>query len=458
MASEVCRPILNDRVLGLLGILAVASSVYPELFDVSEDVALSLVLIEWAVVLAYAADYLVHLLLASDKRAYVLSGWRMLDLGIIATCTLTLFPFFHFKLRRVLALHCSASVRAFGFWLGVRSSLGKAVPASTALAPPPVPHSFTVLWADSWTAQPLPWAEFVSHAGTEKDGWLDAYDVAPNHLEELANSLTMPPALFSILRSASAYPRLKVIGSRLVATLWLPLVKQGDWLEIERVSVLLSLAEHGPLLTIAPTDCQLRQRMAHWLTAQAGSNLETGAAEAFFRMVLEQNEEALSYLEISLRQLEEAPVARVGEAFFRLAFRLRRDLSQIKADLWRLSGILDTIKSRRLHLPRHGKADVDAYIVLSDQADYLYETADNLREQLISLLEFHMNTTSFRINRFMRLLAVATVLAAIPATVSGMLGMNILGPPWPVTLGQVVFCVSLAVLTVLYLFLSGENP
>jgi Mg2+ and Co2+ transporter CorA len=63
---------------------------------------------------------------------------------------------------------------------------------------------------------------------------------------------------------------------------------------------------------------------------------------------------------------------------------------------------------------------------------------------------------SLRMNRFMQLLAIVTVLAAIPATVGGMLGMNILGTPWPVTLGQVTFGVGVAVLTVLYLFLSGK--
>jgi Mg2+ and Co2+ transporter CorA len=174
-------------------------------------------------------------------------------------------------------------------------------------------------------------------------------------------------------------------------------------------------------------------------------------------MVLEHNEEALAHLEVALRRMEDAPVARVGEDFFRLAFRLRRDLSQVKADLWRLRGILDAVKAKRLHLPRLGKTLPDAFIVLGDQADYLYETATNLREQLISLIELHLNTVSFQMNRFMQLLAVVTVLAAIPATLGGLLGMNILGTPWPVTLGQVTFGVGLGVLTVLYLFLSGKN-
>jgi Mg2+ and Co2+ transporter CorA len=301
---------------------------------------------------------------------------------------------------------------------------------------------------------PLSWHEFLEQAATSDQKWLDAYDVAASHLEELANSVKMPPALFSTLRSTSAYPRFNVIGGRLVANLWLPLVKPGEGLELDRVSVLLSLAERGPLLTIAPTDCQFQQRLGRLLTPPPDGDLAALAIETYFHMVLDQNEEALAHVEVALRQMENRPVGRVGPDFFRMAFRLRRDLSQVKADLWRLGGILDAIKSERLRMPRQG--GIESFVVLSDTADYLYETASNLREQLISLIELHLNTVSFQMNRFMQILAIVTVLAAIPATVGGLLGMNILGAPWPVTLEQVAFGVGVGVITALYLFLSSR--
>jgi Mg2+ and Co2+ transporter CorA len=448
--------VLNDRFIGGLGILAVASAVYPLLFDISDWLARALDWFEWAVVLTFAADYLVYLALAEHKRAYVLNGWRMLDLGIIIACVLTLSPVVGDSLRLVLGLRLLRITQAFVFGLRVKSTLSRVPPAPAHQEPALVPRAFSVRWEENWKVLPLTWPEFVTHVATQSEGWLDAYDVGAKHLEELANSLKMPPALFSILRSASTYPRLKVIGNRLIGTLWLPLVKPGELLEIERFSFLLSLSERGPLITIAPTDCRLQERMARWLTPRAGPNIEARAAEACFRMVLEQNEEALAHLEVTLRQMEAAPAAHVGEEFFHLAFRLRRDFSQVKADIWRLGGILDAVKTGRLLLPRHDEEAGEAFIVLSDFADYLHETAANLGEQLISLIELHINTLSLRMNRFMQLLAIVTVLAAIPATVGGMLGMNILGNPWPVSLGQVVFGVGLAVLIVLYLFLSGK--
>jgi hypothetical protein len=361
--------ILGDRMMGVLAILAVAASLYPSMFHASRDWLFLLRSVEWTVVVAFAVEYLVNLLLAANKKDYVLSGWRLLDLAIIITCTLTLVPFVDATLRRAVALRLLSLVRAFGFGLRFQTTFTRTLTSPDDLAPPSVPRAFSVSWEGAWKLHPLSWSDFLDQAAISDQQWLDAYDVAASHLEELANSVKMPPALFSMLRSTSAYPRVKVIGSRLVANLWLPLVKPGEGLEIDRVSVLLSLAEIGPLLTVTPTDNQFQQRLGRLLTPPPDADLAAPAIEAYFHMVLEQNEEALAHVEIALRQMENRPVGRVGPDFFRLAFRLRRDLSQVKADLWRLGGILDAIKSERLRLPRQG--EIEAFVVLSDMADYL---------------------------------------------------------------------------------------
>lgn len=53
----------------------------------------------------------------------------------------------------------------------------------------------------------------------------------------------------------------------------------------------------------------------------------------------------------------------------------------------------------------------------------------------------------------MRVLAILSALGLIPAVVGGLLGMNVAGNPWVVTLPQVVYCVSVGMSLALYLFL-----
>ena len=53
---------------------------------------------------------------------------------------------------------------------------------------------------------------------------------------------------------------------------------------------------------------------------------------------------------------------------------------------------------------------------------------------------------------FLKLLAVVSFLGLIPSVVGGLLGMNVDGNPWSVTLGQVSFGVAMAMAVSLYVF------
>jgi Mg2+ and Co2+ transporter CorA len=55
-------------------------------------------------------------------------------------------------------------------------------------------------------------------------------------------------------------------------------------------------------------------------------------------------------------------------------------------------------------------------------------------------------------NKGMRLLAIVSCLGLIPAVIGGLLGMNVAGNPWPWTIAQVTFGVSIGMLFCLYLF------
>jgi len=80
------------------------------------------------------------------------------------------------------------------------------------------------------------------------------------------------------------------------------------------------------------------------------------------------------------------------------------------------------------------------------------ESVVGLREGLVALIDLHMNVASFEMNKVMRLLAVISALGLIPAAVGGLLGMNLIDNPWPLTLPQVGFAVSMGMLLALYVF------
>jgi Mg2+ and Co2+ transporter CorA len=70
------------------------------------------------------------------------------------------------------------------------------------------------------------------------------------------------------------------------------------------------------------------------------------------------------------------------------------------------------------------------------------------------MVDFYLNTTSFSMNRVMKILAVLTALTMVPAIVGGLLGMNLIDNPWPATLLQMVTIVGLVMVLTAWVYFN----
>lgn len=82
----------------------------------------------------------------------------------------------------------------------------------------------------------------------------------------------------------------------------------------------------------------------------------------------------------------------------------------------------------------------------------MYETAQNIRESLISLIELHINTVSYDMNRVMKVLAVITCLGLVPTVIGGLLGVNLIDVPYPLRISDIVFMIFSLMLMGVYTF------
>jgi Mg2+ and Co2+ transporter CorA len=166
---------------------------------------------------------------------------------------------------------------------------------------------------------------------------------------------------------------------------------------------------------------------------------------------LQQNEKLVDAFEHELRGLEEIPIRDSSPAFFERTFRAKKELSAAQADLWRLKGVLADFAEGRV-LPVGADATPEIFRRLTSKAEYLYDTVVNVRDEILSVMELHLNIVSFDMNRVMRVLAVVSVLGLIPAVIGGLFGMNLVDNPWPFTLPQVAFAISFGMVLCLYFF------
>jgi len=115
--------------------------------------------------------------------------------------------------------------------------------------------------------------------------------------------------------------------------------------------------------------------------------------------------------------------------------------------------VLAALREGSETIPGGRPEDRDFLKRLAEEGEDLLQTARELREAVVSIIDLHLNVASFEMNKVMRLLAVVSVLGLIPAIVVGVLGMNVAGYP-SLTLSQVCFGISLGMLLCHYVFFA----
>lgn len=448
---------LSDAVLGLLALLAAELALAPGLFDLPPVVIHVLNALQWLVVGLFAMEYACSLILSKDRIRFILDPWRLLDLVIIIVPVISLMPSVTNALRsapvlRLLRVVRLASLAARFSGSVVREETSRQLSSASA-----VPEIVLVKFQDELRPQKSTWTEFVQSASHPAGNWWHLSNVSTEYLDAIAHVEGLSRSLLESCLSQANYPRLELSQKSVVLSLWVPTRRSGAPREFERLSALLVASPTG-LMTVAPRGLDLPTVLLDQLQREVSPaparSLPARLILALLRLVLDRYEEVAGVLERELRELEDVPIHQSQPIFFERSFRLRKELSATKSDLWRVKGILSALAEGRVPLPdRKRGEDAEELRVLCDRADYIYQTADNLREGLTSVIELHLNVVSFEMNKFMRLLAVVSVLGLVPAVVGGLLGMNLIGNPWPLTLSQVSYGVISVVLLVVYWFL-----
>jgi Mg2+ and Co2+ transporter CorA len=433
--------LLNEPVMGFLALAALCVGIAPLLFALPPALGQALEIAGWAIIAAFALEYVVNLALASDRRAYLLNPWRVVDAAIIVAPLVSLLPFAPDALRSSPALRVLRLARVILFGARARHGLVAGADMGIARAAPSGPPRVSELSPNS-ERRPLEWRELIAWSARPDERWVHAANLDAAHIKEIARIGELPDVMVEAALRESSYPRLESSARWAAFAMSLP-----GWADEPRSPVLLLVSERH-LLSLSLHRVELQSRPGN-------EDLPWGTRCALhvIREVLERNEALALRVEHELSGLETLPAQQSPESFFQSIFRLKRNLSLAKGDLWRLRGLLGTLAGGQRELPGLG-GDNACLRRLAAQADYLHETIEKAHEQLLTLLDLHLNIASYDVNRFMRLLAVVSSLALIPTIIGGLLGMNVLGNPWPVTLTQVAFGTFILMLCVLYAFLA----
>ncbi len=437
-----------------MGFLALASlfvGIAPAVF---EDPALSkwLDAAELTIVGLFLAEYLVGLTLAPSRAAFLRDPWRILDAAIVAVALLALVPSVSDALRNSPALRL---VRLGRFaLLGARSGLRlrgssqrTARPAPEQAVEPTV-HALDREALDRFAL--IDWPRALERIGSAEPDWLFVAGIGSERLAQVAAALAIPELALRKVFDAD-FPRLDRFERLTAMFAWYPR-EDPDTGRVRRTPVLLvGTAQNVVVLTREPTDLLER------IEARVGELPPSlpGLVRATFALVAEilgAYTRTVEGLEGAVADLEAGESALRDDHFLARSFELRADIARVRANLKHLKNVVANLNAERIAIHGFEAGHRELFALLADDAADLYETIDDLRETLGAVVDLRINVSSFQMNRVMRLLALLTALALIPATAGGLLGMNVLGSPWPATLGQVAFGVAVGMALSLYAF------
>tara|TARA_R110000737_G_scaffold92482_1_gene125391 strand:+ start:4298 stop:5671 length:1374 start_codon:yes stop_codon:yes gene_type:complete len=442
---------MNDAVLGFLALLSLFLMVAPSLFQLSPAGESWLFVIEYVIVILFLIEYLVACICATNKRQFVFNRWRILDALIIITAFVSLLPivpdilrnspvFRLIKLGRLALLGTRSGLALSSTQQSLNDQTTANVSELAVLALQPSGTGF----------KNITWQEALTRIGTENPDWLFISGITEQLLTPISTALGVPEkAVHGLFQST--VPRLDRLERFSTFFVRYPLAIQADG-KLRRVPVLLvGTANNIVVLSKEKTDLESRveKRLAN-LTGKTPRMIKVMAA--LIGEIVQAYNDVHESLESSLLRIEaELPILK-DEQFLARTFELRADILRVRRSIQHLKSVLRDLSNGNLTIAGSDAGDRELFILLTDDTEDLYEAIEDLRESLQALVDLRLNVSSFQMNRVMRLLALLTALALIPATAGGLLGMNLLDTPWSATLSQVSFGVAAGMALSLYIF------
>lgn len=429
--------------MGFLALCAFTCALIPLFFPIGPMGSAALSAAQWMVVGLFLIEYVIGFLLAESKKAYVTNPLRVLVAATLVIAFASLLEAVPDNLVAAPSVNVIRVVLAaiFGLQAGALTvrQRGNMMQEET-----PVSRQVSVFDPAAGIRE-ASWLELLSWCERPTPCWYNAENIALSDLPDIAKMWHIPLPLMQVCLGTENYPRVDFFHDTILLSVWL----RGETVSNPAAPVVLLL--HGDsVLSISRSQTRLTHRIetqeSEFPTQQFP--FATRMVLAVLELALRSSELRINSCETQLREMERTPIGKARPALFAQAYEIKQELSALYADLWRLKGVVTRIKEGEVHLPGAS----GAFGRLMRHIEFLYTTVENLRHGIISLIELHMNNASFEMTKFMRLLAVVNVLALIPAVVGGLLGMNILGAPWALTLSQVGFFTLLANIFCLYYF------
>jgi Mg2+ and Co2+ transporter CorA len=437
--------VLSDGLMIFLAIMMIPIVLLPTFFPLPQEVHDFLNASNLVILAIFYIEYFSKLYLAKDRKAHFTNFWHILDLIVITLPLLELFPILGItgthsiillRLLRILRLLTVGSRTIERRTHGEAGAIQEASKVSTM-------EIRAVDGSLGNVKDGIKFADLTTYLKDPKQTWIDISGVSDVDIVGLSKALDIPQLLLESKLVEEAYPRIDYLPSSSLVFL------QAGQIDFPTEGKkYITVTKHGLLVVCAGSNIVTisRQKIEAFETilenarkrSKGDKALVVTVLYAVLDYVIEMYKDVVREIERELITLQNVPRGETPKDFLERTFELKKEVTKISSSLHHLKEVVGTITSKRAPLEGFDRSWEEIFDILLDETGYLYETTENSKENLLSIIELHINMTSYEMNKVMRVIAVITCLALIPSLVSGLLGMNVLGVPIPVHVWQIV--------------------
>jgi len=444
-------PLFNGNVMGFLALVAFATALGPIVFDVSSEAERGLTVLEWVLVSTFAAEFCIQGAVAKDRLKWIKNPWRIVDALTILGPVAALLPQVSDLASGSLMLRILRVGRAVAF--GTRASSVKVRTRHGADDTPPETKPTVRVIRAGGDLHPVGFDSNSCLAWTQEPGqsWFHASSLSLDDFEKFALAAGVSPEELKQVRREDVSAKLRGGTPYATLALQIPTVIESDSphaTQIHRDRLLAVITDRN-VLTATTSSFDLQKNAEGQLKAVPPMSFPARVISAILSLVCERSHSVAQLLDAEAHRLDDPDV---GRDFLPKSYELRREITTAAFEMKHLTVVVRALADGKTTLGGSnlkGEAYLDGLLL---DTESLLEAVDKTKEDLKALIDLHFNKKSFEMNSIVKLLTVVSFLALIPSIAGGLLGMNVAGNPWPVTLGQVAFCVAMVMATALYVF------
>lgn len=460
--------IFTDNFMFFLTILMLPIIIIPFAVDLSEDYIIFFGICDVIIVSLFIMEYGLKLYFAKVRWIYFKDPWHIFDLFIIILALVGYLPFYEsdisgssvlflrvFRLFRYLRFSRVLAVTGRSIGKFVRPDKKKTEDTQDA-------RGIEIKIVNEHQRADVSHCDWenLEHIMDEKNPqWIDISNITEKNFAQLSNILHIPEVYFKSKFLQESYPQIDYLEKASLVFLQsgkiqYPVKGGQNYLTIEKHGFLIICNDHQ-IFSLTQNKVDFFSFIHQNIQKSKNDITPSLILEVLYGLLhytIQKYRDLIGDLEIDLMDIENIPHTQIPSDFLEQTFQIKKELSNLSSNLAHLKEILADIVGKKVPLVGFNDVWKDYFSLLEAEASYLHESAENCKENLLSIIDLFLNRNSYETNKIMRVLAIVTTIAVVPAAVSGILGENLLDAPYGLMLWQILLLISFGMGLILYIF------